>query len=149
MSSQEEMDELREMFKIVDRDDGGTISKEELTYLMETLGIHATPEDINVMISELDNDGDGTIDFEEFIQVIQKKVAASFTLDQVKSAFKVFEGSSPEGTIHKDDLILAMMTHGTTKLTEEEAINLITQLEPNSEGQIDYDTYVEMMMSDN
>ena len=40
----EELAEFREIFNLVDKDGGGTISKEELGELMETLGIDATPE---------------------------------------------------------------------------------------------------------
>ena len=44
----EELAEFREIFNLVDKDGGGTISKEELGELMETLGIDATPEEIHV-----------------------------------------------------------------------------------------------------
>ena len=43
----EELAEFREIFNLVDKDGGGTISKEELGELMETLGIDATPEEID------------------------------------------------------------------------------------------------------
>jgi Ca2+-binding EF-hand superfamily protein len=42
LTAEEEM-EFREIFNLVDRDGGGSISKEELGQLMETLGIHASP----------------------------------------------------------------------------------------------------------
>ena len=45
------------------KDGGGTITKEELGELMKTLGIDATPEEIEQMISEVDKDGSGSIDF--------------------------------------------------------------------------------------
>ena len=50
----EELAEFREIFNLVDKDGGGTISKEELGDLMETLGIDATPEEIDLMIAEVD-----------------------------------------------------------------------------------------------
>ena len=34
---------------------------------MDTLGIDATPEEIDQMISEVDKDGSGSIDFGEFL----------------------------------------------------------------------------------
>ena len=52
----EELAEFREIFNLVDKDGGGTISKEELGELMETLGIDATPEEIDLMIAEIDED---------------------------------------------------------------------------------------------
>jgi calmodulin len=63
----------QEIFNLVDRDGGGTITKEELGDLMDTLGIDATPEEIELMINEIDQDNNGEIDFEEFVAVMSRK----------------------------------------------------------------------------
>jgi len=51
--SDEEVSEFREIFNLVDRDGGGTITKEELGELMDTLGIDASPEEVDLMIREV------------------------------------------------------------------------------------------------
>ncbi len=38
----------------MDKDGGGTINKAELAELMDTLGIDASPEEIDAMIDEID-----------------------------------------------------------------------------------------------
>ncbi|KAH8074990.1 Ca2-binding protein [Aureococcus anophagefferens] len=119
--SNEELAEFREIFNLVDRDGGGTITKEELGELMDTLGIDATPEEIDLMIHEIDQDNNGEIDFEEFVAVMSRKVSATYTADQVKNAFKVFEGDAPSGHIKVDVLIRALTNDGTDKLTDEQA----------------------------
>ena len=40
---------------------GGSISNEELGELMDTLGINATQEEIDLMINEIDQDSNGEI----------------------------------------------------------------------------------------
>lgn len=50
----EEISEFREIFNLVDKDGGGSITKVELADLMDTLGIDASPEEIDAMISEID-----------------------------------------------------------------------------------------------
>ncbi len=52
--SPEEIAEFREIFNLVDRDGGGTISKIELADLMDTLGLDVNPEEIEHMINEID-----------------------------------------------------------------------------------------------
>ncbi|KAJ1458385.1 hypothetical protein M885DRAFT_513546 [Pelagophyceae sp. CCMP2097] len=146
--SAEELAEFREIFNLVDRDGGGTITKEELGELMDTLGIDATPEELDLMIFEIDQDNNGEIDFEEFVAVMSRKVSATYTADQVKSAFKVFEGNAPGGHIKVDVLVRALMNDGTDKLTEEQAQDLVSQLEPDRNGLINYDEYVNIMMTD-
>lgn len=146
--SNEELAEFREIFNLVDRDGGGTITKEELGELMDTLGIDATPEEIDLMIHEIDQDNNGEIDFEEFVAVMSRKVSATYTADQVKNAFKVFEGDAPGGHIKVDVLIRALTNDGSDKLTDEQAHDLVSQLEPDRSGLINYSEYVNMMMSD-
>ena len=60
----EELAEFREIFNLVDLDKGGTISKEELRQLMNTLGLKPTQEELNSMVEEIDTDGNGEIDFD-------------------------------------------------------------------------------------
>jgi calmodulin len=142
----EELAEFREIFNLVDRDGGGTITKEELGELMDTLGIDATPEEIDLMINEIDQDSNGEIDFEEFVAVMSRKVNATYTSDQVKNAFKIFETGAPSGFIKVDTLIKSLTTYGTEKLTEDQAQELVSQLEPDANGMINYSEYIDMMM---
>jgi len=145
--SPEEIAEFREIFNLVDRDGGGSISAAELGELMDTLGIDASPEEIEAMILEIDEDGNGDIDFEEFVAVMSRKVNATYTSDQVKSAFRVFESNTPAGYVRAETLIRALTTYGVEKLTPEQADDLVSQLEVDNNGLINYSEYVSMMMS--
>jgi len=62
--------EFKEIFNLVDRDGGGTITAKEMGKLIETLGISATPEEVKHLIAEIDDDRNGAIDFqgEEILQ---------------------------------------------------------------------------------
>lgn len=146
--SESELTEFREIFNLVDRDGGGTITQEELGELMDTLGIDATPEEIDTMIKEIDQDSNGEIDFDEFVAVMSRKVSATYSSEQVKSAFKLFEGSSPEGFVRVEVLANALCHDGGDKMTREQADDLISQLEPDRNGMINYVEYVDMMMND-
>lgn len=78
---------------------------------------------------------------------MSRKVNASYTSDQVKGAFKVFEIPHYPGHIKADALIKALVTYGAEKLTESQAQDLVSQLEVDSNGLINYAEYVNMMMS--
>lgn len=116
------------MLFYVGQDAGGTISAEELGELMETLGVHATEDDIEAMIEEIDLDSNGEIDFEEFVAVMSRKIQADYTAEDVKNSFKVFEGAAPPGMIVAEDLVAALTTYGDEKLTQEEARELVNQV---------------------
>lgn len=145
----EELIEFREIFNLVDRDRGGSITKFELGELMDTLGIDTSPEEIDLMINEIDQDSDGEIDFEEFVAVMSRKVNATYTAEQVKNAFKAFEGNaSAPGFIKAEKLLVALTTYGADRISPDQAHELISQLEPDQHGNINYVEYVNMMMSE-
>lgn len=78
---------------------------------------------------------------------MSRKVNATYTAEQVKSAFKVFEVPTQQGYIKADALIKALCTYGTEKLSEDQAHELVGQLEVDSSGYINYGDYVNMMMT--
>ena len=56
-------EELLEAFRVFDQDGDGFISAEELRFLMCNLGEKLTQEEVNEMIAEADQDGDGQVNY--------------------------------------------------------------------------------------
>ena len=67
--SEDEVAEIKEEFKEVDVDGNGTVSPEELQKFMKEQGEKLPEGVINVMVAMVDTDGDGKINFEEFVQM--------------------------------------------------------------------------------
>jgi calmodulin len=65
--------EMRQAFKVFDIDGNGFIDAHELRLTMQNLGENLTEEDVKAMISEADTNGDGRIDYEEFIKMMYAK----------------------------------------------------------------------------
>jgi calmodulin/calcium-binding protein CML len=63
-------EELREAFGVFDRDHDGHISKAELRHVMISLGEKLTDEEVEGMIAEADLDGDGLVNFDEFVRMM-------------------------------------------------------------------------------
>lgn len=57
-------EELREAFKVFDKDGNGFISAAELRHVMTNLGEKLTDEQVEEMIKEADIDGDGQVNYE-------------------------------------------------------------------------------------
>ncbi len=66
-------EELLEAFKVFDRDANGFITNHELRHVMTNLGDSLSPEEIEEMIREADLDGDGQINYEEFVRMMNSK----------------------------------------------------------------------------
>ena len=62
--------ELREAFSLFDKDSNGLISAEELRLVMKNLGENLTDGEIGEMMREADTDGDGHINYDEFVKMM-------------------------------------------------------------------------------
>ena len=63
-------EELIDAFKIFDRDGNGSISAHELRYVMTSTGEQLSDNEIDEMIREADTDGDGYINYKEFVEMM-------------------------------------------------------------------------------
>ena len=59
-------DEIREAFRVFDSDGNGFINRQELRAVMMNLGEKLNEEEIECLIDDVDIDGDGQINYEEF-----------------------------------------------------------------------------------
>jgi Ca2+-binding EF-hand superfamily protein len=66
--SREQLDELREDFSYNDRDHDGRISFEEFEALLADLESGVGPVAARIGFADIDEDGDGAIEFSEFIK---------------------------------------------------------------------------------
>ena len=57
-------EEIREYFRVFDKDGNGFISAAELRHVMTTLGEKLTDEEVDEMIREADINGDGQVNYE-------------------------------------------------------------------------------------
>tara|TARA_R110002096_G_scaffold350395_2_gene543531 strand:- start:118464 stop:118667 length:204 start_codon:yes stop_codon:yes gene_type:complete len=61
------MAELREIFEHYDKDKSGSIESSELTTLLNALDAGMSEAEIATGLRALDEDGNGTIEFDEFV----------------------------------------------------------------------------------
>jgi calmodulin len=66
-------DEIREAFKVFDSNGDGFINRQELGYVMDILGLQMDKDEIEGQIDEIDIDGDGQINYEEFYNMMSSK----------------------------------------------------------------------------
>merc|ERR1712149_90118 len=79
----EQLDEIREAFSLFDSDASGMIDVRELKAAMRALGFEVKNEELKKMVTDIDNDGNGTIEFSEFLQMMTGKMG--------EKVFKLFD----------------------------------------------------------
>ena len=71
--SPEEILAYKEAFAYFDQDGNGSITVEELGEVLNQMGQNPTEQELKDMISEVDADRNGTIEFSEFIDMMSRQ----------------------------------------------------------------------------
>lgn len=141
--NEEQVNEFREAFSLFDRDSDGTITTNELGTVMRSLGQNPTEGELQDMINEVDIDGNGTIEFAEFLGMMAKKIKESDGEEELREAFRVFDKDG-NGFISGSELRHVMTTLGE-KLTDEEVDEMIKEADLDGDGMVNYEEFVTMM----
>ena len=64
--------DLREAFRMFDKDKSGYIDGKEIILVTGTLGQALSDEELEAFMAEADLDGDGKLDYNEFVQMMTK-----------------------------------------------------------------------------
>ncbi|XP_071445997.1 troponin C-like isoform X1 [Hetaerina americana] len=62
--------ELKEAFRLYDKEGNGYIPTSSLREILAALDDQLTPDQLDEMIAEIDTDGSGTVDFDEFMEMM-------------------------------------------------------------------------------
>ncbi|GLT50040.1 hypothetical protein SLA2020_235520 [Shorea laevis] len=140
--SKEEIAGLKEMFKIIDIDNSGQITFEELKAGLKRVGANLKEYEIYDLMHAVDIDNSGSIDYGEFI-------AATLHLNKIEredylfAAFNYFDKDG-SGYITPDELQQACEEFGIKDIRLEE---MIQEVDQDNDGRIDYNEFVAMMQT--
>ncbi|KAJ2251480.1 hypothetical protein GGI13_003819, partial [Coemansia sp. RSA 455] len=142
----EQIAEYQEAFALFDKDGDGSITAKELGAVLKAAGQNPTDAELRDMVNELDVDGNGTIDFEEFLTLMESHSTENSEEGELWDAFKIFDKDN-NGFINKSELHLAMANLGET-MTDEEIDAMIREADSDNDGHIDFKEFVKLMRGD-
>ncbi|OWM86338.1 calcium-dependent protein kinase 2-like [Punica granatum] len=141
--TEEDIKGLKAMFTNMDTDKSGTITYDELKSGLARLGSRLSETEVKQLMDAADVDGNGTIDYIEFISATMHK----HKLERDEHLYKAFQYFDKDGSgyITKDELETAMREHGMADETNIKEI--ISEVDKDNDGKIDYDEFCAMMRS--
>uniref|UniRef100_A0A5B7A1Y0 non-specific serine/threonine protein kinase n=1 Tax=Davidia involucrata TaxID=16924 RepID=A0A5B7A1Y0_DAVIN len=141
--SEEEIQGLKAMFTNMDTDNSGTITYEELKTGLARLGSKLTEAEVKQLMEAADVDGNGAIDYIEFITATMHR----HKLEREEHLYKAFQyfDKDNSGFITRDELETAMKEYG---MGDEATIKeIISEVDTDNDGRINYEEFCAMMRS--
>lgn len=125
----------------------GNIESRELAHVMGKLGEVPTEEEIQDMISAVDQNGDRQIDFEEFLglMALRRMELQVDPEEALRTTFDVFDADG-SGHIDREEVRLLMKKFAQT-LTDEEIDAIMSEGDNDGDGQISFEKFKELMFS--
>ena len=138
------LESFKSAFALFDKDGSGSISADELGTVMRSLGETPTDAQVKQMVAEVDESGDGEIDFDEFCGMMKKKMRESNEEEELKAAFRCFD-QDRSGTITKAELVKILTTLGQP-LTPTQVEEVWSEADRDNSGTIEYGEFVGVLM---
>ena len=88
--TQEQIMEFKEAFCLFDKDGDGCITADELATVIRSLDQNPTEQELQDMINEIDSDGNGTIEFSEFLNLMANKIQVYNKYKKLDQSYSFF-----------------------------------------------------------
>ncbi|CAK5034968.1 unnamed protein product [Meloidogyne enterolobii] len=141
--TEDQVAEFKEAFELFDKDGDGRVTAAELGIVMKSLGHSPTDQELQEMVREIDEDGNGSIELNEFVKMMSRKVKESESEKELREAFQVFDKDN-DGFISHFELRFVMQNLGED-LTDFEVKEMIREADLDGDGKVNFNEFVYMM----
>merc|ERR1719313_2794300 len=115
----------------------------ELKAAMRALGFEVKNEELKKMVTDIDNDGNGTIEFAEFLGMMTGKMGEKDSREDIEKVFKLFDDDNCSKITFKN-LARVAEELGET-IDDEELQDMINQADRDGDGAINVDEFYRIM----
>merc|ERR1711959_209738 len=144
--SEEDKAGFRKNFNLFDKKRTGSIPLSDMGTVLRSLGQNPTEAELQALMDEVDADKSGTIDFEEFVNMMSRTNKSNEQMeDEIKTAFLTFDADG-SGFITKDELIETLTTMGDP-VDEETITGMIQEADLDGDGKINYEEFTKIMLA--
>ena len=128
-----QLQEIKEAFKKFDRDGNGYIDASELFTTMKMMGSSATHEQVLEIIRSVDVDGSGTVEFEEFLIIMARRIITTQGEMELEQALLLFKPDE-SGRVPCVEIRTMLGGFGEQPLGPDELEELLRLVDPGGTG---------------
>lgn len=144
---------LRAAFRGVDKNNNGTLDKQEMVALIRRVMPTMSGKQVVDLMEAADSSGDGLVDYQEFVVWLRKYAPKDVhqrladeletEYDCVRAIFRIWDKNG-DGLITKRELDI-VLKKTCSDMTENEVKIMCMHMDKNKDGKIDYDEFVEFL----
>ncbi|XP_012269576.2 troponin C, isoallergen Bla g 6.0101-like [Athalia rosae] len=144
--SKEQVSQLQMAFNAFDHDKKGCISTDMIGTILAMLGHELDDATLNELIAELDIDGTGELQFEEFCMLASRFIVEEDTeaiAAELREAFLLYDREG-NGYI-TTDVFRDILSELDDNLTEEELDMMIDEIDADGSGTVEFEEFMAAM----
>merc|ERR1712083_314236 len=140
---EEQVMEIKDAFDLFDKDRSGEITVGEMLEAMRSLGYDVDGGEAAEHVKNLDRDGSGALEFNEFYDLLTARFSENTTKDELQRVYKLFD---TDGTGH---LTVAHMRNIADivgdNVTDDELGDMILKNDMNNDAKLDFEDFYNVL----
>ncbi|KAK6921092.1 EF-hand domain [Dillenia turbinata] len=141
----EQLQQLRSIFARFDMNSDGSLTYLELAALLRSLGLRPSGDQIYELLSNIDSNGNGAVEFDELVNAILPDINEEVLINQ-RQLLEVFRSFDRDGNgyISAAELAGSMAKMGQP-LTYKELMEMIQEADTDGDGVISFNEFSSIM----
>lgn len=141
----EQLKQLKDIFSRFDMDSDGSLTHLELAALLRSIGLKPKGDEIHMLLSSMDANGNGSIEFDELVNAILPDMSEEVLInqEQLMEVFRAFDRDG-NGYITAAELAgqMAKMGH---PLTYRELTEMMRDADTNGDGVLSFNEFTSIL----
>ncbi len=141
--TEEQKQEIKEAFDLFDTEGLGNIDAKELKVAMRALGFDPKKDEIRKIIIDMDRDHNGTIEYQDFLDLMTIKMKERDPIEEMRKAFRLFldDDSDKIGLRHLKRVAKDLGEN----MTDAELQEMIDEADRDGDGEISEQDFIRIM----
>ncbi|KAJ0039031.1 hypothetical protein Pint_23377 [Pistacia integerrima] len=141
----DQLKQLKDIFMRFDMDSDGSLTQLELAALLRSLGLKPSGDQLHVLLSNMDANGNGFVEFDELVSAILPNISEEVLInqEQLLELFRSFDRDG-NGYITAAELAGSMSKMGHP-LTYRELSDMMKEADINGDGVISFNEFASVL----
>lgn len=130
------------IFRMIDKDGGGDLDSDELKRALASMGEKLTDADVKDIIQEIDDNGDGTVNMNEFMTLIETRIRDPDLMKYSFEAFNLFAETKEEHLTKKE--LMDILGYFNKQLSKEDVDLILEKIPWEDDNTLNIKTFLTM-----